>query len=75
MIFKNKIEENDTKEIVYSKFINWEYFKNSTVMITGATGLIGFQAVLAILYTNEVLNTNIKVLALVRNKQKAQLPN
>ena len=72
MIFKNKIENIDTVEIVNSKYINWEYFKNSTVMITGATGLIGFQTILAILYANETLNTDIKVIALVRNKQKAK---
>lgn len=72
MIFKNKIEEIDTTEIVYSKYTNWEFFKNSTIMITGATGLIGFQTILAILLANEKLNTNIKVLALVRNKKKAK---
>jgi len=72
MIFKNQIENIDTKEIVYSKFVNWNYFKNATVMITGATGLIGFQTVLSFLYANEMLDTNIKILALVRNKNKAE---
>ena len=72
MIFKNPIEEKDTKKIVESKYINWDFFKNSTVLITGATGLIGFQTVLSFLYVNEKLNSNIKILALVRNLEKAE---
>ena len=71
MKFHDKIEEIDTKEIVASEFINWEYFKNSTILVTGATGLIGYQIVAAILLANEELDTNINVIALVRNKEKA----
>jgi len=71
MKFKTTIEELDTKEIVNSKYINWNSFKNSTIMITGATGLIGTQIVNAILYANKTLGTNIEIIALVRNIEKA----
>ena len=71
MNFKTNIEELDTREIVNSEYINWDFFKNSTIMITGATGLIGEQIVKSILLANEEKNTNIKILALVRNKKKA----
>ena len=71
MNFKTNIEELDTREIVNSEYINWEFFKNSTIMITGATGLIGEQIVKSLLLANEEKDTNIKVLALVRNKKKA----
>jgi len=70
MKFKTTIEELDTKEIVNSKYINWNSFKNSTIMITGATGLIGTQIVNAILYANKTLGTNIEIIALVRNIEK-----
>lgn len=73
MEFNTKIEKLDTNEIVNSEYINWEYFKNSTIFVTGATGLIGSQIVRSILYANETKGLNIKVIALVRNKQKADL--
>ena len=72
MEFKNSIEELDTNEIINSKYINWDYFKNATILVTGATGLIGSQIVKAFLLANEKLGTNIKVVALVRNKKKAK---
>ena len=72
MIFNTKIEGNDTKEIINSEYVNFDFFKNSTVLITGATGLIGKQVVNTLLYANEVKNTNISIVALVRNKKKAQ---
>lgn len=72
MDFKTKIEKQDTEEIVNSKYINWEHFKNSTILVTGATGMIGSQIVKAILYANEIKGVNIKIVALVRNKKKAE---
>ena len=45
MNFKTKIEKIDTEEIIRSEYVNWEYYKNSVIMITGATGLIGKQLV------------------------------
>lgn len=72
MQFKNDIEAEDTRQIVDSEYINLDYFKNSTIMITGATGLIGSQLLLSVLLANELYNANIKVLACVRNLQKAE---
>lgn len=72
MRFRTQIEELDTNEIVSSEFINWEFYKNSTILVTGATGLIGSQIVLALLLANEKLELNIKILALVRNREKAE---
>ena len=66
------IESLDIKEIVDSEYINWTKFDNSTVLVTGATGLIGSQIVNSILIANQTKNTNIKVLALVRNLNKAK---
>lgn len=70
MYFQTKIEELDTIEIVKSKFINWEFFKNKSFFVTGATGLIGSQVIKALLYANEKFNLNIKIIAMVRNKSK-----
>lgn len=46
--------------------------ENSTILITGATGLIGSLAVKAILTANKLNNANIKVIAMVRSKEKVQ---
>ena len=54
MKFKNNIERLDTKEIVDSNLINWDFFRNKTIMVTGATGLIGSQLVKTFLYANAI---------------------
>ena len=45
---------------------------DKTVFITGATGLIGSQLVLALLESNRLYDTNITVAAFIRNEQKAE---
>ena len=72
MEFRTKAEELDIKEVVNSEFINWDFFKNSVILITGGTGLIGSHIIKSILYANETYETNIKIIALVRNKKKAE---
>ena len=72
MEFATEIERKDINEIVNSPYINWHYFFNSAVLVTGATGLIGSAIVKSLIYANEILNSNIKIFALVRNKAKAE---
>ncbi len=43
---------------------------DSTILITGATGLIGSLAVKAILTANDKYNANIKIIAMVRTREK-----
>lgn len=45
--------------------------KETTVLITGATGLVGSRIVLALLAANRTKNLGIKMLLLVRNRTKA----
>ena len=44
----NSYTHKDTKLIIESTFINWKEFSNKTILITGATGFIGVQTVLAL---------------------------
>ncbi|MGN0180950.1 MAG: NAD-dependent epimerase/dehydratase family protein [Candidatus Ornithomonoglobus sp.] len=46
--------------------------KNKSVLVTGATGLVGSRLVLAILCCNRLKGTGIRVYALVRNEEKAK---
>lgn len=67
----NKIIEYDMDEILNSCTLIDE-FKDKTILITGATGLIARNLTYFFLRMNEKYNTNTKVLALVRNLDKAK---
>lgn len=71
MWIENEIYLNDLENIVSDSNIEWEKFKDKTILITGATGLIGANLVNALLYANQKFNTNCKILALVRSIEKA----
>ncbi len=64
--------QNDIETLAKSDVINWDRLKNSSVLVTGATGLIGSQTVMALLYANEKRSLNLTVYALVRNEEKAK---
>lgn len=70
-IFKDITLQEDLDLIVNSD-IPFEKLRNTNVLITGATGLIGVSLVRTLLYLNRKKNMKIKVLALVRNKNKAK---
>lgn len=67
----NKIFKEDLDYIINVSFIDWKKFNDKTVFITGATGLIGYYLVSALIYRNLMANSNIKIIALVRNMNKA----
>ena len=67
----NSIIESDMARVIEDcKHI--DSLRNQTILITGATGLIAKNLVFFLLELNKAKNTNIKVIALVRNPEKAQ---
>ena len=52
--------------------IEWESFRNSTVLVTGASGLLGRQIVMTLLYANSVKELNLRVIGMVHNLEKAE---
>ena len=62
----NKILEQDIENII--KNFDMELFRNKTILITGATGLLGKLCAKSILQSK----VHAKVIALVRNEQKAK---
>lgn len=66
----NKIIAMDIREVVASKYIDWNYYRNSKILITGANGLIGSQIIKVLLHADLEFNLGIEILALVRNKKK-----
>lgn len=72
-MIKNKIVDKDLLSIYETNFIDWEEFRNKTVLITGATGGIGSMMVRSFLFANEQANLNIKIVGLVRNISRAKI--
>lgn len=65
------VEQRDI-DIILSNPIDWELFRNKTVLVTGATGRLGMYFVEAISKANIDWNLNITLLALARSEQKLQ---
>lgn len=63
----NKIIEEDTIQIINDN--EMEKLKNKTILITGASGMIGSYFVNTLITLNEKYNMNITILALIRNKR------
>ncbi len=64
--------QQDMENICSVDFIDWNRFNGKTILITGATGLIGFTIVNALLYANKKRDLNLTVLALVRSESRAK---
>ncbi|MBP1046353.1 NAD(P)-dependent oxidoreductase [Enterococcus sp. BWM-S5] len=45
-------------------------FKDKTFFVTGATGLVGYQFIMTLVYMNEYFKTNCKIIGHARNKEK-----
>lgn len=67
----NPIIQQDIEWILSSKLIDWSLFKEKTILISGANGMLPSYMVDTLLYLNKVKQYNIKVIALVRNREKA----
>lgn len=63
------VEQRDI-EIIYKNPIDWEVFRNKTILVTGATGRLGMYFVEAILKADIDYNLNVNVIALARNEEK-----
>ncbi len=75
---KKNLERPDNRclqedlEILANSDIPFKEMENSSILITGATGLVGMNLVLALMCCNRINSTGIKIYALVRDEKKAQ---
>ena len=67
----DSIMQQDLEEIAKDN-LPIEKIAGRTVLVTGASGLIGSQIVKALACINRLKNTNIRILAFVRNEEKAK---
>lgn len=64
--------ELEDMKYVSKAHLPFQAYKDRVFLITGATGLIGSLLVKNLLYCNQVHGLNLKVLAVIRNQQKAE---
>lgn len=64
--------QEDMQYIACESNIDFRMFDGKSVLITGATGLIGQNLVFAFLAANQYLNINIEIFALVRDLGRAE---
>lgn len=64
--------KEDLESICNMDYIPWEKLANKTILVTGATGLIGSSVINALVYADICKKLGIKILALVRDKEKAE---
>lgn len=67
MLLQNTVYSNDLNEIS-NKILDWNHLINKSVLVTGATGLIGSCIIDLLMYRNMCSNDNIKVYGLGRDK-------
>lgn len=65
----NRVLEDDLKTII-AEDLSWEELKNKTVMITGASGMVGSYMLYVLLMLNDEKHYGIKVDAVMRNVNK-----
>lgn len=62
----------DTEEIIADGNIPWHKLQDSTILITGTTGLIGLAIVRSLFAANEKFNLGLKIIGLARNEEKGK---
>jgi len=67
---RHGIVEEDLKRIT-SVALPWERFSGKTVLITGASGFVPAYMLETLLYLNDMSNAGIRIIAMVRNREKA----
>ena len=71
-ITENPVFREDLNRITSLDFISWGNLNGSSLLLSGATGMIGSLLVDAILYKDEKDGLNCKIIALGRNAEKAK---
>lgn len=66
------IPAEDLEYICAREYLPWEELKGKTVLITGATGLVGYTLTSALLYADRARALGMTVLALVRDLERAR---
>lgn len=67
---RDKTQQEDL-ELIATCNIEWKKLDGTSILVTGATGLVGSLLVKSLLTANRIGKTNVKIIALVRSREKA----
>ena len=67
-----QVLNEDIKRILNAPFIPWEELNGKTILITGATGLIGYNLIHTLISADIAKKLGLTVVALVRNELRAR---
>src|SRR5689334_4769141 len=65
------IVESDIAQVLACE-LPWERFRGSSVLVTGAAGMLPSYAVLVLLALNDARDMDLRIIGLVRNEAKAR---
>lgn len=65
------VEQRDL-EVIYGNPIDWECFRNKTVLVSGATGRLGMYLVEALIKADIDWNLNLNIIVLARDGKKLE---
>lgn len=68
---RNSVIESDLKYITEAS-LPWDLLRDKTILVTGASGFLPAYMTETFLYLNETKQSNIKILGLVRNIERAR---
>lgn len=69
---KENSKQQEDLEMIADSGIDFDRYINTTVFVTGATGLLGSSIIRSLLCCNRKKNLNIHLVAAVRNREKAE---
>lgn len=70
-MYNNDIVKKDLEDLI-SRNNDYEKLRKKTILITGANGMLASYCMYYLMYLNDTNNMNIKIYALVRNKEKLE---
>ena len=65
------VEQRDI-DIIINNPIDWEQFRNKTILVTGATGRLGMYIAETLAYADITWNLNARIVVLARSSEKLQ---
>ncbi|MBQ4569944.1 MAG: NAD-dependent epimerase/dehydratase family protein [Ruminococcus sp.] len=71
-LYDKDVVRQDMEELVSREFVPFEKLRGKSVLVTGATGMLAYYFTMALMHLNLTRDFGIRVIALVRNKEKAQ---
>ncbi|MGN0453050.1 MAG: NAD-dependent epimerase/dehydratase family protein [Ruminococcus sp.] len=71
-LYDKSIVKSDMDNLIGRDYIPYEQLRSKTVLVTGATGMLAYYFTMALMHLNLKKDYGIRVIALVRNAQKAK---